>query len=104
MVIANTAEPIVMQKETEQIVKILDAKYHKADLSKVTANAVHFNTNEKKKLYELLLKYKDLFNGTLGVWKTDPVDYEMVEDAKPHSQRHYSVPHLYKDTLKREID
>ena len=103
MVIANTAEPIVTQKAMERIVKILHVKYHKADLSKVAANAVHLNTNEKKKLYELLLKYEDLFDG-LGEWKTDLVDFGMVEDAKLHSQWHYSVPHLYKDTLNKEID
>ena len=79
-------------------------KCHKADLCKVVANAVHLNTNEKKKIYELLLKYKDLFNGTLIEWKMDLVDFEMVEDAKLHSQRHYPVPRLYKDTLKKEID
>jgi len=51
----------------------------------------------------LLLKYEDIFDGTLGEWEGDPVDFELINDAKPHSQRHYPVPHLYKKTFEKEL-
>lgn len=62
------------------------------------------NKIEKEKLYKLLKEYEDLFDGSLGVWKTTPVDFELKDDAKPHSQRHYPVPHLYKQTFKKGLD
>ena len=32
------------------------------------------------------------------------MDFELVDGAKPHSQRHYPVPHLYKQTFKKELE
>ena len=103
-VIANAHEPIATQEATERMVKILDSKYEKADLAGVVAGATHLNKEQKEMLYKLLTKYEDLFDGTLGAWKTDPVDFELVDGAKPHCQRHYPVPHLYKKTFKKELD
>ena len=28
-------------------------------------------------------KSEELFNGTLGTWKTDPLDFELKDNAKP---------------------
>ena len=103
-VISNTNEPIATQEATERMIKILDSNYKKANLPEVVAGATHLDKNQKKMLLELLIKYEDLFDGKLGTWKTDPVDFELVDGAKPHSQRHYPVPHLYKKTFKKELD
>jgi hypothetical protein len=97
-------EPVVTQEATDRILKILDSNYHKANLKSVVQNAKHLNNKERDLLYKLLTKYEDIFDGTLGEWKTTPVDFEMVEGAVPHSQRHYPVPHLYKQTFKKELD
>ena len=32
------------------------------------------------------------------------MDFELVDGAKPHSQRHYPVPHLYKQTFKKVLE
>ena len=45
-----------------------------------------------------------MFDGILGEWKTSPVDFELVDGAKPHNQRHSPVPHLHKATFKKELD
>ena len=97
-------EPMVTQEATDRIVKILDSNYQKANLKAVVQNAEHLTKKEKDLLYKLLIKYEDIFDGTLGEWKTTPVDFEMVEGTVPHSQRHYPVPHLYKQTFKKELD
>ena len=65
-IIQSTKEPIVMQKATDRIVKILDSNYHKADLQQVVAKATHLSDSKRDKLYDLLLQYKDLFDRTLG--------------------------------------
>ena len=38
----------------------------------------HFN-----ELLQLLQKFKELFDGTLGNWKTYPVHFELKSNAKP---------------------
>ena len=70
----------------------------------VVQGVKHLNEEQRIKLYQLLMKYENVFDGTLGEWKTDPVDFELVDGATPHSQRHYPVPHLYKTTFKKELD
>lgn len=103
-VIQASHEPIVTEEATKRMIKILDSNYKKADLAQVAAGAKHLTKEERSKLYNLLMEYEDLFDGTLGEWKSDPVDFELVDGAKPHSQRHYPVPHLYKKTFKKELD
>ena len=97
-------EPIVTERETKRMVAILDAKYEKAKLKEIVKTAFHLKDVEQQKLYELLKRYETIFDGSLGNWKTTPVDFELKEDAKPHSQRYFPVPHLYKETFKKELD
>ena len=80
--------------------EILDSDYRKANLKTVVAGAKHLTNNEKEQLHKLLVKYESIFDGTLGEWKTDPIDFELAEGATPHSQRHYPVPRLYRETFK----
>ena len=103
-IIQESSEPIVTQEATERILKILDSKYEKANLRLVVEVAKHLTPIEREKLYKLLIKYQDIFDGSLGAWKTDDVDFKMKEGAKPFSQRYYPVPHLYKETFKKELD
>ena len=102
--IQSTKEPIVMQKATNRIVNILDSNYHKVDLYQVVAKAMHLSDSKGGKLYDLLPQYEDLFDGTLGKWRTEPVELELKDDAKPHNQLYYPMPHIYKNMFKKELD
>ncbi len=52
---------------TKRVVEILDAKYDKADLpSIVKNNCVHLSTSHCNLLLAFLLKFEELFDGTLG--------------------------------------
>ena len=63
---------------------ILYAKYEKADLHKVMeTQCQHLKMTQHNYLLELLQKYEEVFNGTLGTWKTDPSDLKLKEDANP---------------------
>ncbi len=55
-------------------------------------------------LLALLLKFEELFDGTLGDWKLPPVSFELKEGAKPYHGRQYPIPKIHKATLMKEID
>ena len=71
------------------ITEILDADYKKADINLVVNDCLHLNMEEQSKLKSLLYHYEALFNGTLGTWKSDPVNFEL----KPGTTLHYSIPY-----------
>ena len=52
----------------------------------------HLSTTQRNELLQLLQKIEELFDGTLGTWKTDQVDLELKEDAKPIFSQSYLVP------------
>ena len=57
---------------------ILDDKYKKEYLHKVMeTQCQHLTITQSNRLLKLLQKFKELFDGTFGAWKTDPVDFEL---------------------------
>ena len=67
-------EPESTLAATNRVVHILDANYEKADLQSVVRdNCKHLALHEQNKLLDLLGEYDDLFYGTLGDWKTEPL-------------------------------
>jgi hypothetical protein len=58
-------EPISTRSTTKRMVKILDAKYEKADLPAIIReNCSHLTANDREKLLSVLLKFELLFDGT----------------------------------------
>ena len=54
---------------------ILDTKYEKANLNKFMAEQYqHLSPKEREILLQLLRKFEDFFDGTLGTCKTAPVE------------------------------
>ena len=49
-------------------------------------------------------KIVELFDGTLGTWKTDPVDFELKEDLKPICSRPYPVTKVPEEMFKKEVE
>ncbi len=84
--------------------EILDAKYDKADPpSIVKNNYAHLSRSHCNSLLALLLKFEELFDGTLGDWKLPPVSFELKEGAKLYHGRPYPIPKIHKATLMKEI-
>ena len=106
-ILANSyfMEPASTDDATKRAVKILDAKYEPADLPKVVNdNCPHLNRAGKQKLLKLLRDFEQLFDGTLGDWKTEPAHLELKENISPFHGRAYQVPRIHRDTLRKEVD
>jgi hypothetical protein len=59
------------------VVEIFDAMYEEADLPAIIREKCsHLKASDREKLLSVLLKFKLLFNGTLGDWKLSPVFIE----------------------------
>ena len=62
----------------QKIGVILYAKYEKADLFKIMENqCTNLTMTQRNELLKLLHRLEELFGGTLGTWKTDPVEFEL---------------------------
>ena len=55
-----------VQQATSRIKKILDAKYEKANLKQIVKSLNYLEKHEQKLLLQVLRKYEDMFDGTLG--------------------------------------
>ena len=77
-IIKQTAEQLATQEaSTERAIKILDSNYKAADLDEIVRNAEQLDDEQKAKLLVLLKDFEDVFDGTLGKWKTEPVDIKL---------------------------
>ena len=43
----------------------------------------HRTVTQRNELLKLLQKFEYLFDGTLGTWKTAPVDFKLKDNVKP---------------------
>ena len=96
--IESSVSPVAINRVTH----ILDAKYEKTNLPEVVDNTCkHLNTYQRNTLFRLLIQYEELFDGTLGDWKGESVNFELKPDAKPYHDQPFLVPHVHKDTFKK---
>jgi hypothetical protein len=90
--------------DAERIQNIVESKYCPADLRKVVNECTILDDKQKEILFQLLTKYENLFDGTLGTWKTDPIELELKEEGtKPYHAKPYPVPHSQEKKLKEEV-
>ena len=98
-------EQVNTQNATKRVIKILDAKYDKADLPAIVRdNCSHLDPSHREKPLSLLLKYEPLFDGTLGDWNRSSALIELKEGAKPYHGRPYPIAQIHKATLMTEIN
>ena len=94
--ICQIEDPPFITAETERIKTILDAKYEKANLEEVIATCKHLSEHEQASLLELLNKYEDLFDGTLGHWVGEDYNVELKPGVTPYHARHIPYQKLMK--------
>ena len=101
----KNTEPLITLDLTKRAVRILDAKYEKADLPPQVADTCdHLSSTKKESLLQLLQRFVSLFYGTLGDWKTSPVHFELNEGVKPFHGRPFPGPQIHRETMNKEVD
>jgi hypothetical protein len=92
--------------KAERIQSALDAKYTSADIGKMASDSPELEESQRNSLEKLVRKFEPLFDGTLGHWKTDPVDLFLKNpDCTPyHAKPYYPVPCSQERKLKDEIE
>ncbi len=97
-------EQISTHNATKCVVANSDVKYEKADLpSIVRENCSHLKASDQDKLLSVLLRFKLLFDVTLGDWNLPPVSFELKKGMKPYHGMPYPIPHKHKSILMKEI-
>ncbi len=98
-------EPQSTHEATKRVTQILDTKYQKADLQAIDRdNCKHLSADQQKKLLQLFKKYKLLFDGILGDWKTKPVSFQLKEGVSPYHGRAFLMPKVHKETIIKEVE
>jgi hypothetical protein len=83
-----TQKPVSMRNATKLFVETLGTKYDKADLPGIVMdNCVHLSPSYCKLLLAMLLRFKELIDGTLGDWKLPPVSFKLKKGAKLYYRR-----------------
>jgi len=100
----KNTEPVSTAELTKRAIRILDAKYEKADLPAIVEKCDHLEKNQKDMLLEVLTNFEGLFDGTLGDWKTSPVHFELKEGVNPYHGRPFPIPRIHRETTKKEVD
>ena len=91
--------------DADRIQAIIDQKYSQADINQVVSGCQLLTPEQKDKLLALLKKFEPVFDGSLGTWKTEPVDLELKDpDCKPYHTRPYPVPQSQYQKLREEVN
>ena len=85
------------------MVKILHRTFAESDINQVANNATQLNSEERTLLLSLLEYFKDLFDGTLDNWSTEPVNLELKADSRPFNSRYYTVPRIDEKSFQKDL-
>ena len=64
----------------------------------------HLTMKKRNELIKLLQKFYELFDGTLGTWKTYPVDFKLKYDYKPICLQPYPLTKVHEEIFKKEVE
>jgi hypothetical protein len=65
--------------DAERVQNIIESKFTPADLNKIVEECTHLEKDKQKQLLKLLQKFEELFDGSLGTWKTNPINLELKD-------------------------
>ena len=94
----------ITTSSTRRMRIIVDAKYEKDDLNKfMTEKFQHLIPSEQESLLNyLFIEY--LFDGTLGMWNTAPMELELKGGTNTVCSQPYPVPRLHEATCRKEVE
>ena len=51
--------------------------------------------SQQNRLLKLLLEFEELFDRTLGDWKTEPIKFQLKPGMAPYHGRAFPIPHIH---------
>jgi hypothetical protein len=76
-----------------------------AEIAAVATAQNHLTADQQKQLEITLREHEVLFLGTLGEWPDVEVDVQLIHGEQPyHCRKPFRIPHIYIDTLKKEVE
>jgi hypothetical protein len=96
-------ESNIVQEATTRLRSILDAKYEPANLDEITASCSYLDATQQSSLNDLLQRYRHLFDGTLGTWRSTPYAIQLRENVQPYHAKPFPIPRIHEQTLKVEL-
>lgn len=106
--VANAMEETLETEATKVMVsrmtRIAESKYEPADLNRVVRSCTNLTRQEQSSLFKVLKEFESMFDGKLGEWKMEPISIKLKKDAKPVHARAYTIPKIYENTVKNEIE
>ena len=97
-------DPESVEESVGRMKSILPNDYHVADLAKVCQDQAHLTREQQLKLENLLRKYEDLFDGTLGKFNQPDYKLRLKEGVKPYHARAFPIPKTHYQLLKDEVE
>eukprot|EP00957_Ditylum_brightwellii_P088988 6776037-Ditylum_brightwellii.AAC.1 len=84
---------------------LVEAKYKKMNINDVVNNQQHLEKDERIVLKGLLEKYKDIFQGEIGVWPGEPIKLRLKkQDVEPFHAKPYQVSNSVMKVFQKEIE
>jgi transposase InsO family protein len=94
-------EPIHVQKMQENANRILDSKYEAMNPDE---KLQHLSPAQQESMKQILVEYKELYDGHLGKANGEPYHIPMKPNATPYYQKPFPIPLIHQATLKKEIE
>ena len=85
-------ESCPVQNATKRIKQILDAEYNNINPKMIIMSLNYLKVKLENSLLELLQKYKNMFDGTLGKYTGSDYTVELEENAKPYHEKPFPLP------------
>jgi hypothetical protein len=99
----NSSETDDESNEELCLATILPADYKPVDIASVVDKHTHLTAEEQEKLHNMLLDFQTLFQGKRGNYNGEPIELELLPDAKPFYRKPFSIPKAYQQITKDEI-
>ena len=84
--------------------QILPSAYDPADLQSIAQACTHLSPQQQNKLYEVLSRYPQLFDGTLRVFPDEKIHLDIDPSVTLHRSRAYPIPKSQLNLSKQELD
>ncbi len=86
------------------VTHILDTKYEQVNIHDVASDQEHLSLDQQKDLFNILSKHKNLCNGSFWVYPQMKVHIDLKPGAKPGHYCTYPVPHIHRQTFKKNLN